>query len=319
MSAQPTVAVIGTFLVDILGRPVGDIPQGQASVRIEQIRITAAGSGAGTAVDLARLGAKVYGVGARSTDVIGTVLAGLLADEGIDSSLLKVLDGAQTSASMLPIRPNGDRPALHVPGINGLVRVSDLTFPAWEGIDGLHLGGVDAMRNLETTELVGVLKAAKSAGVFVSMDVQSGRPADNRSDILDLLPYVDVFMPNLEQAQSLVNAVDPEAVLLALLNHGAASVILTLGPDGSLYGSGVERRRTPVYPVEVLDTTGCGDAFCAAYLMGALRGVDVPERLQLATAAGSLTATGLGSDAGIVGWDQLVDYVRAADVRGRLG
>lgn len=311
MSTRPTIAVVGTFLVDILGRPVGDIPQGQASVRLEQIRITAAGSGAGTAVDLARLGAKVYGVGARSTDVIGTVLAGLLAEEGIDTAHLQVLEGAQTSASMLPIRPNGDRPALHVPGINGVVRVSDLTFPDWSRIDGLHLGGVDAMRNLDTVELIGVLKEAKSAGVFVSMDVQSGRPADYRPDILDLLPYVDVFMPNLEQAQVLVAGATPESLLVALLDRGAASVILTLGPDGSLYGSGSARRRTPIYPVEVLDTTGCGDAFGAAYLMGALRGVDIEERLQIATAAGSLTATGLGSDAGIVGWDQLVDYVRS--------
>lgn len=311
MTGHPAIAVVGTFLVDILGRPVGDIPQGQASVPLEQIRITAAGSGAGTAVDLARLGASVCGIGARSSDVIGTVLAGLLADEGIDTSRLRVMEGAQTSASMLPIRPNGDRPALHVPGINGVVRVSDLSFPDWSQINGLHLGGVDAMRNLDTGELLDVLKDAKSAGVFVSMDVQSGQPAAYRPDILDLLPFVDVFMPNLEQADTLVEGTTPESLLGALLERGAGSVILTLGPDGSLYGSGTKQQLTPVYPVEVVDTTGCGDAFGAAYLMGALRGVDLEQRLKIATAAGSLTATGLGSDAGIASWNQLVEYVRS--------
>lgn len=311
MTGQPTIAVVGTFLVDILGRPVGDIPQGQASVRLEQIRITAAGSGGGTAVDLARLGANVCGIGARSSDVIGAVLSGLLADEGIDTSRLRVMEGAQTSASMLPIRPNGDRPALHVQGINGVVRVSDLSFPDWSEIDGLHLGGVDAMRNLDTGELLGVLEDARSAGVFVSMDVQSGRPADYRPDILDLLPFVDVFMPNLEQADVLVEGTTLDSLVDALLERGAGSVILTLGPNGSLYGSGAQRRLTPVYPVEVVDTTGCGDAFGAAYLIGALRGVDLGERLKIATAAGSLTATGLGSDAGIVSWERLLGYVRS--------
>ena len=86
---------------------------------MEEIRITAAGSAGGTALMLAKLGAEVRSAGAIGRDAVGDMLLMLLERDGIDTSLLVRRDDVQTSASVLPIRPNGDRPAFHVIGANG--------------------------------------------------------------------------------------------------------------------------------------------------------------------------------------------------------
>jgi len=112
---SPVVVSLGVHILDVLGRPVTAIPPGQRSVLLEEIRLTAAGTAAGTSVDLAKLGAQVIAMGAIGADELGTLLVSLLDARGVVTSLLARKPGVQTSATMLPIRPDGQRPALHVP------------------------------------------------------------------------------------------------------------------------------------------------------------------------------------------------------------
>ena len=86
----------------------------------------------------------------------------------------------------------------------------------------------------------------------------------------------------------------------AQFDDGARAVIVTLGSDGCLTATPAGHLRVPAPSVNVLDTTGCGDAFSAAFIRGKLLGWNDEAAAKLACAAGSLVATGLGSDAGIV-------------------
>jgi sugar/nucleoside kinase (ribokinase family) len=116
----------------VLGRPVETIPPGQGSVRLREIRATAAGTAAGTGVDLAKLGARVRAVGAIGEDLLGDIVIAAMARHGVDTAGLVRKNGAQTSATILPIRPNGERPAFHVPGATRLFTRA--------GVDVLHPG-----------------------------------------------------------------------------------------------------------------------------------------------------------------------------------
>ena len=110
------VVTLGAPILDVLGRPVQSIPPGQGSVLLQEIRATAAGTAAGPAVDLAKLGAQVSAVGALGDDVIADIIVAILRRHGVDTAGLVRKPGLQTAATMLPIRPNGERPALHVSG-----------------------------------------------------------------------------------------------------------------------------------------------------------------------------------------------------------
>ena len=125
-----TVASLGIHIVDILGRPVTAIPPGQNVDILEEIRITVAGTAAGTSIDMAKLGLDVMAMGALGKDELGNFVVNTMQSYGIDTTRLRRKDGVQTSATMLPIRPNGDRPALHVPGANGELTWEDLDLDA---------------------------------------------------------------------------------------------------------------------------------------------------------------------------------------------
>src|ERR1700722_13974741 len=137
------VATIGPHILDVLGRPVEEIPAGQGSARLTEIRATAAGTAAGAAVDLAKLGAAVTSFGAIGPDLIGDIVAGALAAHGVNPAGLVRKPGAQTSATILPIRPSGERPALHVPGATRLLQLDDIELVPGD-FDAVLLGGAAA-------------------------------------------------------------------------------------------------------------------------------------------------------------------------------
>ena len=115
-----TVVTLGAHVLDILGRYVTHIPEGHGSVLLDEIGLAPAGSAAGTAVGLAKLGLTVATAGAVGDDALGDVLIRALNSFGVDTGDVVRKPGVQTSASILPIRPNGDRPALHAIGANAV-------------------------------------------------------------------------------------------------------------------------------------------------------------------------------------------------------
>ena len=85
------------------------------------------------------------------------------------------------------------------------------------------------------------------------------------------------------------------------LDKGVGTVILKMGEHGStIYSAEVGEERVPAYSVKVVDTTGCGDAYNGGLIYGMCAGLGVIESARLGSACGSLVATALGSDAGIV-------------------
>ena len=197
------VVAFGAHVLDILGRPVTHIPEGQGGAILEQIRIAPAGSAAGTAVGLAKLGLSVASVGAVGDDTLGDVLIRALVSFGIDTSFIVRKHGVQTSASILPIRPNGDRPALHAIGANPHFTIDDVPWKLIESAAHLHMGGTDVMRGLGRGGAAEILRRAKESGASTSMDILSEGAARTLEILAPCLPMVDWFMPNADQACAL--------------------------------------------------------------------------------------------------------------------
>jgi sugar/nucleoside kinase (ribokinase family) len=307
------VAVIGPHILDVLGRPVDAIPAGQGSVRLTEIRATAAGTAAGTGVDLAKLGALVSSFGAVGTDLLAEVLLAALGSYGIDTRGLVRKSAAQTSATILPIRPNGERPALHVPGATRLLQLSDLDLANLASFDAVLLGGPDALAGLSREDLGAVVAAARSRGALVAVDVLHPGSERDFERISAALAGADWFWPNGDQILALTGRADLEQAVCDVLALGTRGVAVTLGADGCVV-TRPDRSLThvPAIAVDVVDTTGCGDAFDAGMLTGLLLGCDPVDSAWLGVACGSLVATGLGSDAGVAGLDQALDFLRAA-------
>jgi sugar/nucleoside kinase (ribokinase family) len=291
------VVVAGVHVLDVLVRPVERIPEGQGGDLVDQIRITAAGSAGGTALVLAKLGADVRSAGAIGNDAVGQMLVSLLERDGVDTSLLVRRKDLQTSATVLPIRPNGERPALHVIGANATFGPGDVPAEALEGTSHLHIGAPEFMGGEAAAEL---LSRAHAAGAGTSADILA--PGDQASQLVDWIapafPELDFLLPNDEQVLGLSGESEIEAGCRALIERGIGCVAATCGAEGVIIvdGDGVER--VPAFDIEVIDTTGCGDAFSAGFLRGLSLGHGRAEAARLGCAVAAQVAAGLGTDHG---------------------
>ena len=313
MNAWPLgpVTVVGACILDVLGRPVETIPPGQGSVRLTEIRATAAGTAAGPAVDLAKLGARVRVLGALGDDLLGDIVAAAMARHGVDTTGLVRKKEAQTSATILPIRPNGERPALHVPGATRLFTHADIDQANLEGSRALLIGAPDALAGMTSDELADIASRARSHGALVAVDVlHPGRPQDLER-LAPLLAQADWFLPNADQLLALTGRRDLAEAMNHIHSLGTQGVAVTLGADGCLVATRQDRapEAVPALAVDVVDTTGCGDGFTAGMLAGLLLGAAPADAAWLGIACGSLVATGLGSDAGIERLDQVLDFL----------
>jgi sugar/nucleoside kinase (ribokinase family) len=286
---------MGVHVLDVLARPIEEIPEGQGGQLVEEIRVTAAGSAGGTAVTAAKLGAEVRSAGAIGTDAVGDMLLMLLERHGIDTSLLVRRDDLQTSASVLPIRPNGDRPAFHVIGANGSYGPDDFPEDALAGTTHLHLGGPEFMGG-EAAAVI--LTRAREAGVTTSADVLAGGDPGLLDWIAPALPQVDYLLPNDEQVHAFTGEDDLVAGCRALVEKGAGCVVVTRGAEGVVIVDGESAEGVPAFEIDVVDTTGCGDAFSAGFLRGLSLDRSRSESALLGNAAAALVAQGLGSDHG---------------------
>ena len=314
-SQQPAgrVAVLGAHIVDVLGWPVETIPPGQGSARLNEIRATVAGTAAGTGVDLAKLGADVLAIGAIGDDLLADVLIGEMRRHGIDTGGLVRKHGVQTSATILPIRRNGERPALHVPGATALLDRGDIDLAGLSGVRALLIGAPDALGGMVEDGLAEVVSAARAGGAVVAVDVlRQGSPRDF-GRIAALLASADWFAPNADQLAALTGEDDIFAAIDKVLSLGTGGVAVTLGAQGALVASrdGGAPVAVPAIAVDVVDTTGCGDGFTAGLLTALLLGASPVDAAWLGVACGALVATGLGSDAGITDLEQVLGFLGA--------
>jgi sugar/nucleoside kinase (ribokinase family) len=291
------VVAMGVHVLDVLVRPVEEIPEGQGGALVEQIRITPAGSAGGTAITLAKLGAEVESAGAIGTDELGDVLIMLLERFGVGTGLLVRRDDLQTSASVLPIRPDGSRPAFHVIGANASYGPDDVDWRALDGTTHLHLGAPEFMGGEKAAQ---ILARARELGMVTSADILA--PGDQAAQILDWIApafaELDYLLPNDEQVLALSGTDDLEAGCRALLERGVGCVAATCGADGALIVDADGAERVRAFAIEVVDTTGCGDAFSAGFLRGLALGRGRRDAAVLGCAAAALVAQGLGSDHG---------------------
>jgi sugar/nucleoside kinase (ribokinase family) len=289
------IVTVGVHILDVLVRPVESIPDGQQAQLVEEIKMTVAGTAGGTALTLAKLGAQVRSAGAIGTDAAGDMLLALLAKAGVDASLLVRRDDVQTSASVLPIRPDGSRPAFHVIGANGVYGPDDAPWDAIAEATHLHLGGPEFMGGEAAAR---ILSHAREHGVVTSADILAPGDTGILEWIEAALPHLDYLLPNDEQALGFTGLDDLAEACEALRKRGVGCVAATAGADGALIVDAAGVTRVPAFDVAVVDTTGCGDAFSAGFLRGISLGRDPRDAAVLGCATAALVSQGLGTDHG---------------------
>jgi len=180
----------------------------------------------------------------------------------------------------------------------------------------VHLGGTGLLSKLDGQASVRLLAEAKKRGRTTTLDLLAAN-ASTAHLVMPLLPHVDYFMPSIEEAQDISGRSGPEECAEFYLGKGAMACVFTLGGDGAYYAHrDGTRLKSSAYNIEVIDTTGCGDAFDAGFIAALHHKMDLETSLRFAQASAALVATGLGSDAGIRSFDHTVETMRRLPVKG---
>jgi sugar/nucleoside kinase (ribokinase family) len=310
------VSVIGLYILDVLGRPVDRIPERGNVDFIEEIRLTVAGTAGGTVVDTAKLGLKSLAVGAVGDDEKADWVLFTLKKHGIDVSTMQQLKGIQTSATILNVRRNGERPAPHLRGASDHFDVPPTAYDQVFDAPIIHLGGTGLLKKLDGEPSRILLQEAKRRGRTVTFDLIAAN-AETIGIVKPLLPYIDYFMPSIEEARDMSGESTPEDCARFYIDNGAACCVFTLGGEGAYYAHRDGTRfKSPAYDIKVVDTTGCGDAFDAGFIAALHNKMDPQTSVRFAQAAAGLVATGLGSDAGILSFEHTQDVMKSWKIKG---
>ncbi len=310
------VSVIGLYILDILGRPVTRIPERGNVEFIEEIRLTVAGTAGGTVVDVAKLGLKALAVGAVGDDEKADWVLDRMGRFGIDTSAMQRIPGVPTSATILNVRPNGDRPALHVRGASDHFDVPADAYDTVFDAPIVHLGGTGLLKKLDGEPSRVLLHEAKRRGRTVTFDLIAAS-AETLPIVEPLLPYIDYFMPSIEEARDMSGRHDVADCASFYLDKGATACVFTLGGDGAYYAHrDGTRLAVPAFDIDVVDTTGCGDAFDAGFIAALHHRFDPEKAVRFAQATAGLVAGGLGSDAGVRSFEHTLEMMNTWRTKG---
>lgn len=310
------VSAVGFAVLDILGRPVTRIPEGGRADFIEEIRMTVAGTAAATAMDCAILGLETRMVTTVGDDDMGDFLIAKMQRYGMNTDLVRRDKTVQTSSTILPVRPNGERPALHVPGSATTFKVHDEDLEAALDAPIIHVGGTGLLKSFDGDPSIAFMRKAKEMGRTTTFDLIQANPHTVEL-VKPLLPYIDYFVPSIEEAAEMAGTEKPEDVARFFKERGVRNAVLTLGGAGVYVSPEQGDAFTlPAHDIQVVDTTGCGDSFTAGIIVGLAKGWDLRTSARFATAVAAKVAMGLGSDGKLQSFDDTYAAMNTLPLKG---
>src|SRR5262249_13695470 len=238
-------------------------------------------------------------VGRVGNDVFGRIVADLLRENHVDVTGLRVSPDYDTSQTLIVNVTGEDRRFIHTFGANAGFSAADIPLDKAKRCQVLYLGGYLLMETVRAEELLPVFRDARASGTRTVLDVVTPGPADYLPRLAVLLPHVDVFLPNNQEAELICGEKDPIKQAEFLHRMGAGTSIITLGGEGSILVNDRQRLRAGAFSIPFLDGTGGGDAFCAGYICGMLWGYDEADCLRVASALGASCVRAIGTTAGV--------------------
>ncbi|HGJ63754.1 TPA: hypothetical protein ENS27_00015 [bacterium] len=294
---------LGMATLDVLLR-LKDMPTWECGTRIEEFRFDGGGPVGTAMVASAKLGANVGFIGTAGTDKSAELKLSSMVDVGIDLSHLVRREGADDQIIIVHVHAEtGERMFCGVGNISRKpLQIEELDKDYITSADYLHLEGFHYDCALQSA------KWMKEAGKTVTFDggKTNGHVGEGTRKLIE---YVDVLITGSGFAKGLTGISDLKMAGKEALKMGPSIFIETLGEDGCYTVTADEEFHTPAFKVNVVDTTGAGDVFHGAYIVGLLHGWNLREIALFSSAVSALKCTKLGGRSGIPTFDEVMKFL----------
>jgi len=290
-----SLLIFGDLNIDMIGR-VDEWPAPGGECLCPQLELHCGGVGANCALALAPWGIKVRLLGCVGQDRFGDLLLDTLRKTGVDIGGVQRSSRALTGMLYINVTRDGQRTFFGSRGANQFMGPPKVP-ASWlrSCAAAAHLVGYSFLNPGPEKMARRILRQFHSCGKLVSLDVGMEPCKRIPKKILRLLPQVDLLFVSSDEAASLTGRSNPREAFLRFERAGAKEIVMKLGKRGCLISDGGILREVPSFAVQVVDSTGAGDAFTAAFLQARLRGWSPREAALVANAAGAAAASRVGA------------------------
>lgn len=269
----------------------------------KELNVYTGGKGLNQSIALARAGVETYQAGAIGTD--GMFLLEQLKEAGVKTDLVKILDDVRTGNAIIQNDDEGDNCIVLFGGANQAITKEqvDEVFKDFTNEDYLLIQN-------EINELSYIVEKAKEEGMKIILN-----PSPMNEKIMKLpLDQIDYFILNEIEAMQILEMDKPEEIdgkYIASLLHERfkdATIVLTLGSEGSVCISDDEYVEQSIYKVKAIDTTAAGDTYTGYVIAGILNGKTIKESMDIASKASAIAVTRQGAAPSIPVLEEVEEY-----------
>lgn len=304
------VLCIGEMMADLVAYPIGEVRLETDYHPMDSFLVKTGGDAHNNAVDLALLGNDVTYIGRVGSDLFAENCLASLKSAGVNTDYVVRTRTAEQAKSLILMGEGGTRTFYQNFGTSEELCFEDIDLRALEGVDVLQIGGTFHMKKFDGPDAVKLLKLAKEKEITTSLDVTMDRSGRWNSVLEPYYPYLDYFMPSVEQAVEITGKERFSDMADFLLARGVKNVIIKAGTQGSYFKNRQTAFSCGCYRVaNVADTTGAGDAFVSGVLT-ALGHKAPPEACMIfATACSAHVIQAVGATTGMKSYDEIMAFV----------
>jgi sugar/nucleoside kinase (ribokinase family) len=274
----------------------------EEKINVPRLEVYAGGVTANNLTQVARLGARSGWIGLAGDDANGEIIRRQFLRDGMDVSGIEVVPGERSSFAWIPVDAQGDRLIYMFPNVTARVTAAQIRDRFAPHIRAARHFHTEASQ-LPLAPVIEAMRIAREAGVRVFFDLDVS-PRDfisaglgTESELDEVLSLADVLKPCKAAAREMTGEDDPACMAEKLLAQGPAMVALTMGADGCLVATSDGVTHCPGFRVQVVDTTGAGDAFLGGLSYALLQRRAPAEAGRFANACAALCCTRVGARA----------------------
>lgn len=288
---KPEVVVIGELNVDIILNQIDSFPEMGKEKIAQEMNITLGSSSAIFASNLSTLGSNVAFIGKIGKDSFASVVLDSLNSKNVDTSHIIQSEIVNTGATIV-LNYNQDRAMVTHPGAMEDLKIEDIDFGFLAEARHLHFSSIFLQPGIRL-QLPELFAKAKSLGMTTSIDPQWD-PAEKWDVMLsELLPVVDVFLPNKAEFLLLTDSASIEEGIQKI--EAIAPNLILIIKDGSNGAYGWENgelvHQLAFLNTEVVDCIGAGDSFNAGFIHEFIKGSTIQKCMETGSLTGAVSTT----------------------------
>ena len=305
------VLAIGELCVDLIFTGLKTLPVIGHEILCENSSLVLGSSTAICASGLAKLGLRTSFVGKLGKDIFGKTTLEKLQANKIDTSNILIDESIKTGITV-SLSMGTDRALVTFMGSSiDALSVEELDMEVIKSAKHIHVGSFFLQSKLRQ-KLPQLFKFARDHDITVSLDAGWDETNDWNYNLLEVLPYTNIFFPNENEATAITGLKNPIDAALKLSKTGCEIVVVKCGAQGAIACQKGVLHQAPAYEELLpIDTTGAGDSFNAGFIFAYLKGEQISQCLKYGNASGSISVTRVGGASSCATLEEIEELIQS--------